>query len=165
MFAAGGVMVVIAAVLVGRLLAELPRLAATRLPSARFAAAFGWVGIALVALLVAGLIPAGISRARLERRDLRAQRSRTKEIDSLAGVVTRLGGASRIDACGEPLTRLEYQTILAWTLRVNVAKVGFKYAQAIQHGNPIVLFTPLPHGGWKVQSLHQQRSSCLRLPT
>ena len=67
-------------------------------------------------------------------------------------------------ACGEPLTRLEYQTILAWTLHVNVAAVGFKYGQAIAHGNPIVLFTPIPRGGWKVQAVNQRAPACLRLP-
>jgi hypothetical protein len=164
MFGAASVMVVVAAVLVGRLLVDLPRLAGARLRSPRLSGASAWVGVALVALLVAGLVPAGISRARLERRDLHVQRTRTKEIDRLVGVVTRLGGAGRIDACGEPLTRLEYQTILAWTLHVNVAKVGFKYGQAIQHGNPLVLFTPLPQGGWKVQSVHQHTPSCLSLP-
>jgi hypothetical protein len=161
MFPAAGAMVVVAAVFVGRLLADLPRLAATRLPS--LATASGWMGVALVVALVAGLVPAAISRARLERRDLHVQRARTKEIDRLASAVTRLGGASRIDACGEPLTRLEYQTTLAWTLHLNVAAIGFKYAQAIHHGNPIVLFTPRPHGGWLVQAVHQRRPSCRSL--
>jgi hypothetical protein len=164
MFAPAGVMVVIAAVFVGRLLEELPRLAAERFPARRLAAASAWAGIAVVAVIVGGLIPAAVSRARIERRDLRVQQVRTKEIDRLAGVVTRLGGYGHINACGEPLTRLEYQTILAWTLHVNVARVGFKYSQAIHHGNPIVLFTPLPHGRWKVQAVHQRLSSCLSLP-
>ena len=54
--------------------------------------------------------------------------------------------------------------MLAWTLGVNVSKVGFKYGQAIQHGNPLVLFTPTRHGGWRVQGVHQVRPSCRRLP-
>jgi hypothetical protein len=164
MFVPAGVMVVIAAVFVGRLIAELPRLAAARFPAPRLSAASGWVGIALAAVIVATLVPAAISRGRLERRDLHVQRQRTKEINLLGGVVTRLGGPGRIDACGEPLTRLEYQTVLAWTLHVNVARVGFKYAQAIHHGNPIVLFTPRAHGGWKVQAVHQRLASCRTLP-
>ena len=49
-----------------------------------------------------------------------------------------------------PRTRLEYQTVLAWTLHLNVSAIGFKYGQAIDSGRPIVLFTPLSHGGWKV---------------
>jgi hypothetical protein len=135
-----------------------------KLSSPRLVAAPGWVGIAVVAVLVGALLPAAISRARLERRDLRAQRLRTKEIERLAGVVGSLGGAARLRACGEPVTRLEYQTVLAWTLRVNVAAVGFKYSQAIRHGNPIVLFTPIPTGGWRVRALHERSFSCLSLP-
>ena len=95
---------------------------------------------------------------------LKAQRARTKQINRLSDTVSRLGGTARLNACGEPLTRLEYQTILAWTLKINVVKIGFKYGQAIRHGNPIVLFTPLSHGGWKVHALHQRRPSCRSLP-
>ncbi len=165
MFSAAGVMVVIAAAFVGRVLAEIPRLVTARFSQARLSPASSLVGVAIVAVLVGSLIPAAVSRARIERHDLSAQRARTKEIDRLAGIVTQLGGAGRIDACGEPLTRLEYQTILAWTLHVNVARVGFKYAEAIHHGNPLVLFTPRPHGGWLVQAVHQRRPSCRSLPS
>ncbi len=164
MFVAGAVMVVVASVLVGRLLTDLPPIVARALPTAGRSAAERWIGFGLAVVLVATLIPPAISSARAEHRDLHAQRVRTKEIDRLAGVVSRLGGASRLNACGEPLTRLEYQTTLAWTLHVNVAAVGYKYAQAIQHGNPIVLFTPMPQGGWIVQAMHQRRPSCLSLP-
>ena len=164
MFPAGAVMVVIAAVLVGRVLVEIPRLVAGRVALPRALPAAGLVGLALVAVLVGTLVPSAVSRARIERRDLHAQRLRTKEINRLAGTVTLLGGASRLNACGEPLTRLEYQTVLAWTMHVNVADVGFKYGEAIRHGNPLVLFTPLPHGGWRVQAVHQRLPSCRSLP-
>jgi hypothetical protein len=153
MFAAGGVMVVIAAVGVGRALADPPSLG----PVA------AWAGIAVVAVIVASLVPAAVSRARIEHKDLRVQRARTKEINRLAGVVSRLGGAARLRSCGEPLTRLEYQTVLAWQLRLNVAAVGFKYSPAIHSGRPIVLFTP-SRRGWKVQALHQRRVACRSLP-
>jgi hypothetical protein len=79
-------------------------------------------------------------------------------------VVSRYGGPARFRPCGEPLTRLEYQTILAWTLHVNVAAVGYKYGPAIASGRPIVLFTPFSHGGWHVQALHQRVASCRSLP-
>src|SRR5436305_1305991 len=73
--------------------------------------------------------------------------------------------SSRVNGSpGEPLTRLEYQTVLAWTLHVNVARVGFKYTPAIHSGRPIVLFTPTSHGGWRVQALHQRVRACRRLP-
>jgi hypothetical protein len=163
MFPAAGAMVLLAALLVGRLLTSLPELV-SRARAASGPAA-GWIGLILALALAASLIGTGISRGRTERRDLRAQRARTKQIGRLAAAVRRYGGAAHLRACGEPLTRLEYQTVLAWTLGVNVSKVGFKYGQAIAHGNPLVLFTPLPHGGWRVQGIHQLRPSCRRLPT
>ncbi|MBV9424674.1 MAG: hypothetical protein JOZ98_17315 [Solirubrobacterales bacterium] len=150
MFEAAAVMVVIAAVGVGRLLAEPPRLA-------------GVAGVALVAVAVALLVPPALSRARIERKDLRVQRARTKQINRLAGTITSLGGAARLRGCGEPLTRLEYQTILAWELRVNVSRVGFKYGPAIHSRRPVVLFTPHARG-WKVQALHQRLPECVGLP-
>jgi hypothetical protein len=164
MFGAASVMVVVAAVLVGRLLAELGPLLGRRLKRPQLSLAAGWIGLLLVAALVGSLVPAAVSRARLERRDLHEQRLRTKEINRLSGVVRGLGGATRLGACGEPLTRLEYQTILAWTLHRNVAAIGFKYGQAIAHGNPLVLFTPLPQGGWVVHAVHQRRPGCRSLP-
>jgi hypothetical protein len=163
MFGAAGVMVVVAAVLVGRLVADLGELAAL-MRGPRLGMASAWVGALLVAALAGSLVPAAVSRARLERRDLHAQRLRTKEINGLSGAVSRLGGTGRLAPCGEALTRLEYQTILAWTLHRNVAAIGFKYAQAINHGNPIVLFTPLGHAGWLVQAVHQRLPGCQTLP-
>jgi hypothetical protein len=148
MYGAAAVMVVIAAAFVGWLL------------QARLI----WLGVALSAALIASLVPAAISRIRLERHDLTRQRQRTSEINRLASVIGGLGGPARLRACGEPVTRLEYQTVLAWTLRVNVAAVGFKYSKAIHHGNPIVLFTPIPQGGWIVRAVHQRSPACLSLP-
>jgi hypothetical protein len=155
MFEAGGVLVVLAGVGVGRLLADRPR----------WSGAPSWTGAAVVVALVASLVPAAISHAGIEHKDLREQRLRTAEINALLPVVNALGGAARIRGCGEPLTRLEYQTTLAYTLRINVNRVGFKYSQAIAHGNPIVLFTPYPNKtGWVVQALHQVSPACRSLP-
>jgi len=153
MFEASAVLVVIAAVGVGRLLSDPPSLSRSA----------GWAGIALVVVIFASLAPSALSRERTEHKDLLVQQKRTDEIGRLATTVSALGGAARLRPCGEPLTRLEYQTILAWQLRVNVSKVGFKYSQAIHRGDPIVLFTPDSHG-WKVQALHQRLPSCRRLP-
>jgi hypothetical protein len=164
MFGAVGLMVVVAAVLVGRLIVDLPAFVAGRQRSLRAGVLATWVGVGLVAVLIASLVPTAVSRARAERHDLQAQRRRTTEIDRLASIVTALGGPSRLRACGEPLTRLEYQTVVAWTLHVNVATVGFKYASAIRRADPIVLYTPIPTGGWVVQALHQRSPGCLSLP-
>ena len=155
MFEAAAVTVVLAGVAVGRLLGEPPRLTSVA----------GLVGAAIVVIAIVALVPAAASRARAERADLRVQRVRSTQINRLAGVVNKLGGAAALTACGEPLTRLEYQTILAWTLHLNVASVGFKYEQAIARGRPIVLFTPEGRSGWSVQALHQVKAACLRLPS
>jgi hypothetical protein len=153
MFGAGALTVVVAAVGLGRLLTEPPRISG----------AAGLAGVALAVVVVGSLVPAAVSRGRIEHRDLRMQRARTTQINRLATVVSRLGGPARFRPCGEPLTRLEYQTVLAWTLHVNVAKVGFKYGQAIRSGRPLVLFTPGHHGGWKVHPVHQRLHGCRTL--
>jgi hypothetical protein len=153
MWEAGGVLVVLAGVGMGRLLADRP--VVFRLPA--------WVGMGLVAVLAAGLVPTAITHARAEHRDLRGQRLRTAEIRRLTPAINHLGGITRLANCGEPLTRLEYQTMLAYTLNLNVSRVGFKYGQAIAHGNPIVLFTPISHG-WLIQAMHQTAPQCRSLP-
>ncbi len=154
MFEAAAVTAVLAGVAVGRLLGDPPRLPGVT----------GIVGIMVVAVAVATLVPAAVSRAHSERRDLKVQRQRTAQINRLSGVVAGLGGPAALKGCGEPLTRLEYQTVLAWTLRVNVATVGFKYGPATASGRPIVLFTPVGRSGWNVQAVHQVNPACLRLP-
>jgi hypothetical protein len=157
MFGAGGVLIVLAGALVGRLLSEPPRISA----------AARWAGVALVAVLVVATLPKAISHARTEHKDLAHQRLRTKTINLLSGSIDRLGGPGRFKGCGEPLTRLEYQTILAWNLHDNVAVVGYKYGQAIASGRPIVLFTPAPQagGGWVIQAVHQRSAACRTLPS
>ena len=157
MFEASGVMIVLAGVFVGRVLADPPRLGGLTGPAGLAA------GASAVVLLVVGVIPPALSAARAEHKDLRAQRARTTELGKLNSVIAQLGGAARLHACGEPLTRLEYQSALAYNLGVNVSQVGFKYGKAIAHGNPIVMFTPTS-SGWRVVAAHQVRPSCRSLP-
>ena len=154
MFEPAGVVIALAGVAIGRLLADPPRISSLAT----------WLGIALVVVIVGALVPPAVSHARNAHRDIRAQRVRTAQIGTLSSVVARLAGPARFKACGEPLTRLEYQTVLAWILHLNVAKVGYKYGPAIAGGRPIVLFTPLSHGGWRVQALHQRLPGCRSLP-
>ncbi|HEX5193440.1 MAG TPA: hypothetical protein VFW09_11605 [Solirubrobacteraceae bacterium] len=124
------------------------------------------VGPVLVALLIAALVPFAISSARQERSDLTEQHARTAEIEALPAAVDRLGGPATVRACGEPLTRLQYQSALAFALGDNVSQVGFKYSQALAHGNPVLFVTPFPSGvGWQVQAAHQTAPACRPLPT
>jgi hypothetical protein len=156
MFEAGGVLTTLAGVTVGRLLAEPPKLSS----------AAGLAGAALVAVLVVSLIPTAIHRGQFEHKDLREQHRRTAEINDLRRTISQLGGNGRFAGCGEPLTRLEYQSMVAWTLHRNVSAVGFKYGAAIASTRPIVLFTPYPTKiGWVIQALHQTKASCKTLPS
>jgi hypothetical protein len=157
MFEAAGVMIVLAGVFVGRVLADPPR------PGPLAGGAALAAGVVAVVLLVVGVIGPAVTAAHAEHKDIHAQRARTTQLDKLNSVVAQLGGAARLRACGEPLTRLEYQSALAYTLGVNVSQVGFKYAKAIAHGNPIVMFTPTADG-WQVTAQHQVRPSCRSLP-
>ena len=129
-------------------------------------AAAALAGALVVAALVAAMVPAAVSAVRGERSDLIHQHARTAEIEALPGVVDRLGGAGRLHGCGEPLTRLQYQTALAFALGDNVSQVGFKYSEALAHGNPVLFITPFESGvGWRVQAAHQTAPACASLPT
>jgi hypothetical protein len=151
MFEAAGVAVALAGAAVGWALLELPRV--PRL-----------AGTVVAGAIAISLIPTAISQGRTEHRDLRVQRDRTTALNRLSATVSQYGGPARLRPCGEPLTRLEYQTVLAWTLHRNVVNIGFKYGPAIRRGDPIVLFTPLSSGRWRVQALHQRRHACRTLP-
>jgi hypothetical protein len=162
LFPAAAVTAVVAGVGIGRALTAFPRLPFGA-DALRSPAAARWLGVALVAIVSGALVPTAISRARAEHGDVVDQQRRTASINQLSTLVSRLGGPDRFKQCGEPLTRLEYQSIVAWTLRINVATVGFKYGQAEAHGNPLVLITPSATGGWTVQPVHQVKPDCTSL--
>jgi hypothetical protein len=162
MYEAGGVMVMLAAVGVGWLIPDARTWSSRKAPSGRDGLR-SVAGAALAVLIVAAMVPAVVSRARAERQDLKVERSRTALISQLAPIVNRLGGAARLTGCGEPLTSLQYQSILAWTLHINVAKVGWKFAPAIAATRPIVIFDARGHR-WRVLSLRQRLAGCPNLP-
>ena len=157
MFEPAAVTVVIAAIGLGRLL-ELPT---------RISEPLGITSLVLVAAVCAGLIPAAVSAARAEHSDLDQQRLRTRTLNLLSTEIAGYGGAARFHGCGEPLTRLQYQSSVAWNLNRNVSGIGFKYGPAIASGRPIVLFTPYPQAGsgWQIQALHQRTTRCRSLPS
>jgi hypothetical protein len=134
--------------------------------SGRIAVVGALGGAVVVVVLVAAMVPAAVSAVRNERSDLTLQHARTAEIEALPGVIDRLGGARRLRGCGEPLTRLQYQSALAYALGDNVSQVGFKYSQALAHGNPVLFITPFESGvGWQIQAAHQTAPACAALPT
>ncbi|MFZ0387254.1 MAG: hypothetical protein WAL22_16430 [Solirubrobacteraceae bacterium] len=171
MFEPAAVATVLAGAFVGRLLAaDWSAIASAagrhRVAPSRIVAAGAFGGALLVLGLVAAMVPATISAVRHERSDLTQQHARTAEIEALPGVIDRLGGAGRLRDCGEALTRLQYQTALAYALGNNVSQVGFKYSQALAHGNPVLFITPFESGvGWQIQAAHQTAPACAALPT
>jgi hypothetical protein len=162
MYEAGGVMVVLAGVGVGWLIPDARAFAALRTRPRRDWL-FGAGGAVIAAAIVLALVPAAVTRARAEHHDLKVERARTALLNQLSPIVTKLGGRSLLAHCGEPLTSLQYQSILAWTLHINVAKVGWKFDPAIRAARAIVIFDPHGHS-WRVLSLRQRVAGCPHLP-
>lgn len=155
MFEPAGLLAVVAGIGVGRLLIEPPRTTAP----------LGLLGAVLVILVVANVAPAVLYQERWEHRDLDHQRLRTHTIDLLGTEIAAKGGAAAFRRCGAPVTRLEYQSAVAWSLQRNVSAVGFIYSQAIASMKPIVLVTPYPQSGsgWQLRPVHQRTAACRAL--
>jgi hypothetical protein len=139
----GAVMVVIAGIGVGRLVALAPD----------GAPALRWVGPVLALILLGTLLPAGRDRARIARDEVENRRAAGTQIDRLHAVIDRDGGPSKILACGQPVSVVGFQSTLAWEVGLNVGNVGYRPGRSIDSGKPIVLFKP--NGlGWHVRPIH-----------
>lgn len=154
MFEAGAIAVVLAGVAVGWVLLEAPRLR-RGLPR--------WVGIPVIAVLVGTLVPGAVARIRSEHTDLTHERDRTHELGLLLTTTRLIGGAHRVEYCGEPVTNVEYTSAMAWLYGLNVGWVGGiqQHIEQRQLRNPNfakVIITPLVHGGWKVLPWHTAAS-------
>ena len=154
MFEAGAVVAVLAGIGVGWALTELPKLSRT-LPL--------WTGIPAVAALIVSILPGAVSRLRAERLDLRHERGRGNEIALLQTTIDTLGGYRQIRNCGEPVTIVEYASVLAWLTHLDVGSVGYLPSTEMRHRYPIVLFGTTSPGGWTVRPWHShpdQRKQC-----
>jgi hypothetical protein len=156
MFEPAAVTVVLVGAAVGRVLAISPR----RVPLLR------WAAVAVVAALVAALVPPDRSRVALARDEITFLRSSwAPQINRLRAVIAKDGGPKRFLACGQPVTEVAFQSILAWELGQNVADVGWDPNTWVKQGKPIVLFEPSGQG-WNVQAIHTtkaKRAGCSRL--
>ena len=153
-------MAVLAGVAVGRVVLELPPLLARISPRVSPQVA-GWATGLLVLAFAGTMAPAARSRLHIERKDLTHERARAKEINRLSTVVSRLGGASAILACGQPNMPIGYQSQLAWYMG---AKIGILYVNPSYlrlHPHPLVNFYPLSNG-WKVAPSHVDAASAAR---
>jgi hypothetical protein len=157
MFEPEAVLVVLVGATIGRVL-RLPRL---RLSLVR------WAAIAGVAALVVTLAPHARTRARLAHNGIELGRTWSRQIHRLDTVIAAEGGPKRILACGQPVTVVSFQTILAWAVDRNVADIGWDPPRWIKAGQPIVLFQP-QWAGWEVLPLNvspPKRAACERLRT
>jgi len=157
MFEAAAIVSVFVGVGIGWALVDLPRISRA-LPR--------WAGLPVALALVAVLVPGAIARGRSEHKDLRSERARTHEIALLQQTINHLGGYQHIRNCGEPGTYVGFVSTLAWFEKLNVGWVGHRPQIELRQHYPIVLFTPLPHGGWNVLPWHTLPSkvhSCARL--
>jgi hypothetical protein len=154
MFEPAAVLVVLAGAGVGRVLAITSHRALLR-----------WVAVAAVAGLVGALVPHARIRARLAHNGILLGRTWALQLKRLHTVIEREGGAKHILGCGQAVTTVSYQSILAWELGENVADVGWLPSDWISQGQPIVLFQP-DVAGWQVRPIHirsADRARCDRL--
>jgi hypothetical protein len=143
------VMSVLAGVAVGRVILDLPPLLARAGPRLS-PQVVGWATAVVVLVFAATMVPAARSRLRIEHRDLTHERARAIEINRLSTVVNRLGGASRILACGQPNMPIGYQSVLAWYMGVKIGELYVAPGFQRKHPHPLVDFFPLSNG-WKVR--------------
>jgi hypothetical protein len=144
MFEAGGVLIVVAGIATGWILAE----------ASRRGRAAGAGGIAIVAAVAALLVPDAIAQERIEHKDLLHERARTDQIHRLDAAIRALGGFRFIRTCGDPSADVEYVSILAWYTKMNVGYVGHQPVLEIhKKRKPVVIFTALGNG-WIVHTYH-----------
>ncbi len=163
-----GVTCVLAGVFIGRVILDVPPLLARIAPrlsprrlSPRLATRIGsWGAVVALAVLVGTMLPPARSRLRVERLDLRHERARTKEINRLSTVVSRLG-AARILACGQPNIPIGYQSVLAWYTGVKIGVLYVSQAYEKLHPHPLVNIYPISNG-WKVFPSHVDAASAER---
>jgi hypothetical protein len=165
MFEPAGVEAVLAGIAVGWALAlpaHVPE--AIRKTNQRSLQAAGAVAVLAFG---AAMVPAAVSAVRWERKDLKHERARERQIANFSGLVTKLGGPLAIRRCGQPTSLVEYQSIIAWYENMSVGFVGFDPARVTAAGKPAVFFNP--HGtGWHIGLIHPNpalKASCERLVT
>ena len=124
-----------------------------------------WVAVAAVAALFVTLIQPARTRARLAHNGIKLGQTWARQIGRLDSVIADVGGPSRILACGAPVTKVSWQSILAWEMNRNVSQVGWNPRAEIRRGKPIVLFEPR-WAGWVVRPVNvprNRRAACAGL--
>jgi hypothetical protein len=156
MFPAGAVVVAIGGAGVGWLLAQpLP----VRAPVPTLAA---WGGPALVMVLGAALVPAARSTARFVHGEISEARQYARQVDRLDKVVAREGGPAAVVRCGQPVSALGFQSVVAWETGLNVGDIGWT---PLPNGGPshaVIVFEPRGLG-WVVRPVDTRANGCRSL--
>jgi hypothetical protein len=111
------------------------------------------LGVAAVIGFVAVMVPHAQHRLRLLHNGIVLGRQWALQIHRLQRVIAKAGGTQNITACGQAVTTVSFQSILAWELGENVSQVGWSPPYWTSRGRPIVLFTPIG-AGWVVAPVH-----------
>ncbi len=148
MFEPAAIIVVLAGAGAGRLLTLGPR--ALRVLAAAVLIAF-----------VVAMAPHARTRARLTHNGIVLGQTWALVIDRLQRAVDR-AEARRILACGQPLTTVPFQSILAWELGVNVAAVHSVPAMWLPTKSRLVYFQPY-YAGWRIHPVHANGPACAGL--
>ena len=121
-----------------------------------------WLGIAAVAALVLSLAPYTRGTLRTDHGLISQARRDAAVLDRLGAVIADDGGAKGLLACGRPVTRLTYQSTVAWELGLNVGTVD--YGRVSANSGPVVRFEPRG-GGWIVRVINASggATGCSRL--
>lgn len=143
MFVPAALLVVLAGAGVGRLL----------VPGRGRLVAVSWLVLAGLVALVVTLAPHAQIRARLAHNGIVLGQRWARQIHRLHTLIRREGGTKAITACGQPVTEVPYQSILAWELSQNVVSVGWRPGTWIALRVPIVLFEP-QGAGWMVRPIN-----------
>jgi hypothetical protein len=144
MYEAAGGACVLAGVFAGRVILEVP-VGLTRVSRRVTPALAGCVAALVLIVFGVSLVPAARGRLSQERKDLKGQRARSREISLLNASVTHLGGA-RILACGQPNIGIGWQSILAWDLGTNTGSLYFSAKHEREHPHPVVNMYPHSYG-------------------
>ncbi|HEX8975663.1 MAG TPA: hypothetical protein VF781_04040 [Solirubrobacteraceae bacterium] len=142
MFEPAAVLVVLAAAGMGRVLGLSPRRAVVR-----------WVGVAAVVGVVVAMVPHAQIRLRLLHNGIVLGRQWALQIHRLQSVIAKAGGTNAINACGQPVTTVPFQSILAWELGENVSAIGWSPPWWTSLNRPIVVFNPIG-AGWVLTPVH-----------
>jgi hypothetical protein len=153
MFEPAAILIVLVGAAIGWALANAPRHTVLR-----------WaVATAVLGLVVALALPAR-NRVRLAHNGIVFGRTWARQLSRLHAVIDKDGGAKRILGCGQAVSYLGFQTILAWDLDRDISDIGWQPERSLRQAKPIVLFEPYG-AGWKVRPIHTNRASCKGLST